>query len=194
MHASDRVLDGTKKPPEAAVSHENDDSKPARARRTYLSLSSFSIFIKNGPGRDSGGKVVSMMQSTQSRPSDDPASDMGSAGCLTTRRRSLPQRQMRPILVVIADVLIQEALEMTFIHDDYKETWGNLGTDGMFPMVSDTSNARGHVIPAKNETENRATTTSGLGTMRAAWGGSCRQIGAQRLSRSRTPIWMTPRA
>ena len=45
--------------------------------------------------------------------------------------------------------------------------------------------------PAKNEMPNRGTTTSGLGTTRAARDGGCRLIGARRKSRCRTQSSMT---
>ena len=37
----------------------------------------------------------------------------------TTGRRSLRQREMRPVLVVVADVLIHQAFEMPFIENDH---------------------------------------------------------------------------
>ena len=39
--------------------------------------------------------------------------------CLSTAGRSFRQREMRPVVVVVTDVLIHQTFQMPFIHDDY---------------------------------------------------------------------------
>jgi len=69
--------------------------------------------------RRSGGQVVSMMQAVESRRRNDL--------CIRCRvRRRLPaswsfllQAKMRPVVVVVEDVLIHEAFQMALVEDDY---------------------------------------------------------------------------
>src|ERR1035438_6465700 len=66
----------------------------------------------------SGDQIVTMMQTAKSRRRYKPMAAAGIPLCLTTGRRSFLQRQMRSVLVVIADELIHEALQVPFVHYD----------------------------------------------------------------------------
>jgi hypothetical protein len=60
-----------------------------------------------------------MMQATKSWHRDYPVPHIRSADCFTTVRRSFIQREMRPVVVVVADVLIHQAFQMPFIQDNH---------------------------------------------------------------------------
>ena len=64
-----------------------------------------SVLLSNVRRANSGRQIVTMVQATQSRHGYDPASCIGNLHFFPACRRSLPQRKMRPILVVITDVL-----------------------------------------------------------------------------------------
>ena len=59
-----------------------------------------------------------MVQTAESRHGYDPASCIGNPHFFTTCRRSLPQREMRPVLVVVADVLVHQPLQMPYVQND----------------------------------------------------------------------------
>jgi len=59
-----------------------------------------------------------MMQAAESGHYDDFAPGLRATHRCTACRRFLLQREMRPILVVVADVLIHQALQVTFIQND----------------------------------------------------------------------------
>ena len=68
--------------------------------------------------RISGREIVTVMQSTQSRHRDDLAIGASSIFRLAAGRRSLRQREMSSILVVIADVFSHEVFQMALVDDD----------------------------------------------------------------------------
>jgi len=60
-----------------------------------------------------------MMQTAEPGHGYDLATGTGILFCRTTRRRSLRQRKMCSILVIIPNVLIHQALPMPFIENDH---------------------------------------------------------------------------
>ena len=60
-----------------------------------------------------------MMQAAEPWHRNNLATHIGSAYCFTKTRCSLRQREVRPIVVVITDVIIHEALEVPFADDDH---------------------------------------------------------------------------
>src|ERR1035441_8925685 len=67
----------------------------------------------------SGSQIVTMMQATQSWRRGNSCSRFGSAYSHTTVRCSLIQRQMRPVFVVIADIFVHQAPDVTHVDDDH---------------------------------------------------------------------------
>jgi hypothetical protein len=57
-----------------------------------------------------------MMQATKLWNRDNPAFHIGSAHRFTSQWRFLRKRKMSPAVVVVADVLIQQAFQMPFIN------------------------------------------------------------------------------
>jgi len=100
--------------------HEDSTKWAARGRRARLSLSSSSTPRRNLRDSDSGGQIVTMMQTAEPWHRYNPAThNTGVTHCFTIRGRFLRQRKMRAIRVVITDVFIQQAFQMAFIHNDH---------------------------------------------------------------------------
>ena len=59
-----------------------------------------------------------MMQAAESRRRYDSTTCIGDLLCFTTRRRSLRERQMRPVLMVVTDVFAHQAFQMPFVEND----------------------------------------------------------------------------
>src|ERR1700751_3006427 len=47
------------------------------------------------------------------------ATDAGILPCFTSCRRTLIQRKMRPVLVIVGDVFVHQTLQMSFVEDDH---------------------------------------------------------------------------
>ena len=60
-----------------------------------------------------------MVQAAESLHRYDLAACIGILFCFTTSRRSLPQCKVRSVVVIVADVLIHEALQMPFVEHDH---------------------------------------------------------------------------
>ena len=60
-----------------------------------------------------------MMQAIKPRYRYDSATGIGTLLCLTTVRSSLLQREVRPVIVVVADVLAHQSLQMPFVEHDH---------------------------------------------------------------------------
>jgi hypothetical protein len=58
-----------------------------------------------------------MVQTAESRHGYNPALCIWNPHFFTTCRRSLPQREMRPVLVVVADVLVHQPLQMPYVQN-----------------------------------------------------------------------------
>jgi hypothetical protein len=59
-----------------------------------------------------------MMQSAESWRGYDSATSIRVLRCNTISGRSLRQRKMRSVFVIIVNVFVHEPLQMPFIHDD----------------------------------------------------------------------------
>lgn len=68
---------------------------------------------------NSGGQIVAMMQAAKSWHRYDSAAGFGILLSLTSGRCSLRQREMRPVFVIIADVLPHQAFQMPLIQNNY---------------------------------------------------------------------------
>jgi hypothetical protein len=60
-----------------------------------------------------------MIQTTKSRHRNDPTAFARVLFCLTTGRRSLRQRKISSVIVVIPNVLVHQAFQMTLIQNNY---------------------------------------------------------------------------
>ena len=60
-----------------------------------------------------------MMQAAEPGHHDDFAPGLRATHRYATGRRFLRQREMRPVLVVVADVLVHQAFQMAFIQNDH---------------------------------------------------------------------------
>ena len=60
-----------------------------------------------------------MMQAAEPWHCNNFTSGSGVTSCLTTGRSFLRQRKVRPVLVVVADVLVHQAFQMPLIYDDH---------------------------------------------------------------------------
>jgi hypothetical protein len=67
----------------------------------------------------SGSQIVAMMQAAEPRHGYNSGACIVALLGLTTSRRSLRQRQMRSVVMVIADVIIHEPFQVAFIEDDH---------------------------------------------------------------------------
>src|ERR1035441_151186 len=66
----------------------------------------------------SGGNHVAVMQATESRQRDDPVSAWRHRQRNSTSGSVLPQSEMSPVFVVIADVFFQQPLQMSLVQND----------------------------------------------------------------------------
>jgi hypothetical protein len=62
--------------------------------------------------------MIAMMQATQPWHRYDPAIHTELARCLTASRGALPQREVCAVVVIVTDVLVHQAFQMPFIHDE----------------------------------------------------------------------------
>src|ERR1035438_7763463 len=60
-----------------------------------------------------------MMQATKLWNRDNPAFHIGSAHRFTSQRHFLRKRKMSPVVVVVADVVIQQAFQMPFFQNNH---------------------------------------------------------------------------
>ena len=60
-----------------------------------------------------------MMQTVQPWHCNNSATHTELAPCFTSGRRFFRQREMRPVLVVVTDVLVHQAFQMPFIENDH---------------------------------------------------------------------------
>src|SRR5271156_2006528 len=67
----------------------------------------------------SSGQVVAVMQAAKFGRRYHPVAHTAVLGWYTTRRSLLVQCEMRSIFVAVADVLVQQAFQMPFIHSDH---------------------------------------------------------------------------
>ena len=98
--------------------HESKIQWAAKGQRAQVSRSSSSI-LRKIVRSNSGSQIVPMMQSAQPRHCYDSATRLRVTRCRATGRRSLRQRKMRAVLVIITDVLVHEAFQMPFVENDH---------------------------------------------------------------------------
>lgn len=83
-----------------------------------IDLPESSMNVKMSDRRISGSDVVSMMHAAKSRHGDNTCT-RPSRYCSSTPSRSLLfQSEMRPVLVVVADIFIHQPLQMAFVEND----------------------------------------------------------------------------
>ena len=98
--------------------HESKIQWAAKGQRAQVSRSSSSI-LRKIVRSNSGSQIVPMMQTAQPRHCYDSATRLRVTRCRATGRRSLRQRKMRAVLVIITDVLVHEAFQMPFVENDH---------------------------------------------------------------------------
>jgi len=67
---------------------------------------------------DSGGQVVTMMQTARSWHRYDSATGLGILLCRTTCWSFFLQREVRPVIVIVTDVLAHQSFQLPFIQND----------------------------------------------------------------------------
>ena len=67
----------------------------------------------------SGGQLITMMQTTKTRLGDDAATWASTLLRRPVARRFFCQAEMRPVLVIIADVITHQAFQMAFVDYDH---------------------------------------------------------------------------
>ena len=67
----------------------------------------------------SGCQIVAMMQAAEPGHRYNSVINTGILDCFTTGGRSLRQRNMSSVLVVVPDVLVHQAFQMAFVHNNY---------------------------------------------------------------------------
>src|ERR1700690_3603480 len=60
-----------------------------------------------------------MMQATESGHRYNAATCTRALLCFATRRRFLHQPEMRPVVVIVTDILVHQTLQMAFIHNNH---------------------------------------------------------------------------
>jgi len=85
----------------------------------HLSSSSSSTLTNDLFGGSSGGQIVALVQSAEPRHRYDSAISAGISPSLTTSGCFLRQPEVRSVIVIVVDVLNQEALEMPFVQGDH---------------------------------------------------------------------------
>ncbi len=93
--------------------HDAQSGDPQLSRRSSV------VSLRIDPGARSGGQIVAMMESAEIWRRHKAAAYIGSIRCLTTAGCSLRQRKMRAVAVVVTDVLMHEAFQMRFDHNDH---------------------------------------------------------------------------
>ena len=78
-----------------------------------------SIALRMDQRARSGAQIVAMMKTAESWYRYDPSTGARIPFSTTTGRRSLRQREMRPVFVIAANVLTHQAFQMPLIQDNY---------------------------------------------------------------------------
>jgi hypothetical protein len=94
-------------------------ARVVQGRRTHLFCRLFTISPSVDRSGGLSGKVIATMQTAKFWHRYDPATNLGLARCFTTGRRSLRQRKMCSILVIIAYVLIHQPFQMALVENDH---------------------------------------------------------------------------
>ena len=99
--------------------HEDAAKLSATVQRTQLSRNSYSIFRRNIRGSSSGGQIVAMMQAAVPGHGYDTATSIGIHHSFPARQSFVRQQEMRPVVVIVADVFVHQAFQMPFIKNDH---------------------------------------------------------------------------
>jgi hypothetical protein len=91
----------------------------ANDRQTRLSRRSSLTLRRDVQSCNSGSQIVTMMQPTKPGHRYNLTATYGVPYCLTTGRRSLREREMCSVAVVVPNVLIHQSFQMTSIEDDH---------------------------------------------------------------------------
>ena len=103
-------------------SYGNGASTDAASQRTHLSCGSLCEFVAGSRTQHLRSQIVPMMQSTQPRYRNHLATANTAGHCVTSRRSLLIQTEVSPVVMVVANILSHEALEMPLIeHNDVIE-------------------------------------------------------------------------
>lgn len=98
---------------------ENAEMRSVPDRRTHLALVFFSLPLRIDRTADLGSQVVAMMQAAESWLGLNSASRIGVLPRFTIGGRSLRQRKMCPVVVVVADVILHESFQMPRVEYDH---------------------------------------------------------------------------
>ena len=99
--------------------NENATKREVRGRQAHFSRRLSPISLSIYRTASSGGQIVSMMESAQPWHRDNFAVGIRIFRSLTAGGRFLRQREMGAVLMVIADVLSHEALQMALVENDH---------------------------------------------------------------------------
>jgi hypothetical protein len=103
-----------------AHSREDTFKSAAKGHRMHFSRRVSSTPRRDIRNRNSGSQIVAMMQTAESwHRYNSVTHNTGVTHCFTIRWRSLRQRKMSSILVIIPDVLIHQAFQMPFVENDH---------------------------------------------------------------------------
>ena len=114
-----QVFDGGKGQLVTSNCHEDTAKLMAKGRWAHFFRSSTSTLTKYLRSSGSGGQVVAMMQTAHPWHRYYSATCIGVAHCRATGRRSFPQREMRPVVVMVADILAHQPFQMPSIENDH---------------------------------------------------------------------------
>ena len=103
----------------AMTSLKDNVKSRATGRRAHLSLGLSLNSRENVRNSNSGGPVVAMMQAAESGHRDDFTPNLRATHRYTSCGRFLRQREMRPVLVIVADVITHKAFQMAFIENNH---------------------------------------------------------------------------
>ena len=116
--------------------HEGYAELGGREVATHFSWG-YSQFVREWIAGSSGCEIVAMMEAAKPRHRNDPATWAHSLSDRTPFRSLFSQREMRPVLVVVADVLGHQPFEMPLVeHDDMIEQVSAATADEAFWRVA----------------------------------------------------------
>jgi hypothetical protein len=103
-----------------AVEHNKDSAGcGVRSRQAHFSLPFSMIAFEDGSKRNLGSQVVTMMQTAEPRHRFHLATGSGTFPRFTSSRRTLTQRQMSSVRMIVTNVIIHEAIQMSHIENDH---------------------------------------------------------------------------
>src|ERR1035438_5272080 len=106
------------------------EAVPRRSQRTwqiYFSRRSNSPTLRDVQRISSGCQIVTMMKTSEPWHRCNLATDTGILSCLTPAGRSLRQREMRSVFMVITNVFADQAFQMPFVENNHVVQAGPFG-------------------------------------------------------------------